>query len=330
MRSLEVSACLLLAGCGVADAAAPALPPSPWAVSAMGRVDAAEEARALVAERDAVIARVHVRPGQAVRMGDVLVELRCADAMAREAGAVAAARAAGAEAALVDAGPREEVRVELRARADEAVARAADARDLLARAEGLVGRGFVSTRRVSELRAEVAAREATVAAAGAALRAAEAGARPEERIAARARLAGAEAEAAAARAMAEKCVVKSPIDGTVTRLWKREGEFSGASAGTALLSVADLSRMMVRAEIADRDAAKVRLGQAATVWIDGDMRHWHGRVVELSAQMGRKTARSLDPSDRFDRDVREALVAFDGAAPPAVIGLRVNVGLARS
>jgi hypothetical protein len=85
--------------------------------------------------------------------------------------------------------------------------------------------------------------------------------------------------------------------------------------------------MIAKAEITDRDAWSVRQGMAADIWVDGSAQRWRGRVVALSGQMGRKTARSLDPSDRFDRDTREAWIAFDGPPPPAVVGLRVYVGL---
>jgi multidrug resistance efflux pump len=121
--------------------------------------------------------------------------------------------------------------------------------------------------------------------------------------------------------------IRAPIAGQVLKLLRREGEFSGSSTGTPLVVVGDLKRLIIRAEFADRDAARVAVGAATEIWIDGEARRWRGRIVEASALMGRKTARSLDPSDRFDRDVREVLVAFDGAAPAVPVGLRVNVGL---
>ena len=56
---------------------------------------------------------------------------------------------------------------------------------------------------------------------------------------------------------------------------------------------------------------------------------WRGRVTSLSSVMGRRSARSLDPTDRFDRDTRDAVISFDGPAPPALVGLRVMVGILR-
>jgi hypothetical protein len=45
--------------------------------------------------------------------------------------------------------------------------------------------------------------------------------------------------------------------------------------------------------------------------------------------MGRRSARSLDPTDRFDRDVREVFVDFDAGQSnlPTLVGLRVMVGV---
>jgi multidrug resistance efflux pump len=155
------------------------------------------------------------------------------------------------------------------------------------------------------------------------------GARRDERVAADAKAQGAAADAAALVAALDKCTLRAPAAGQVLKILRREGEYSGAAAGVPLVVVGDLSEMIVRTEVIDRDAAAVRIGQRAEIWIDGTPRRWPGRIIEASSLMGRRTARSLDPSDRFDRDVREILVAFDGPAPTPIVGLRVNVGLLR-
>ena len=148
-----------------------------------------------------------------------------------------------------------------------------------------------------------------------------------ERAAAAAQAAALRAGVLAAQDAVRRCTLRSPVDGTIVRLNRREGEFSGSSTGTVLMVVADLSRVVVRAEIPDEAAAAVRVGQRVVVWVDGNSARFPGRITELAGQMGRKSARSLDPSDRFDRDVREAIIGFDAGHPPAVIGLRVNVGV---
>jgi HlyD family secretion protein len=111
------------------------------------------------------------------------------------------------------------------------------------------------------------------------------------------------------------------------RIFRHKGEFSGASRGDPLIVVGNLQRVVVRAEFVERDAGLVRPGAAVDVWIDGDARRWRGRIISAAALMGRRTARSTDPAERFDSDVLEAVVGFDGGRPPALVGLRVNVGL---
>ena len=145
-------------------------------------------------------------------------------------------------------------------------------------------------------------------------------------------MAAADADAAAQSASAmtalqEQCTLRSPIDGQVLQILRREGEFSGASQGVPLIVVGDVSRLIVRAEINERDVAAARVGGTVDVWLDGSNQRWHGRITEIAGVMGRKSARSLDPTDRFDRDMREAFVTIDGPMPPALVGLRVMVGL---
>lgn len=298
-----------------------------YAITASGRIDAASAARFLVAERDGRIAATLVQAGDRVAAGDALLTLACDDTAAELAAARAAAAAAAATSRLVVAGPRTEDRARADAVAAASAARAGDAKDRLRRAEALRAAGFVSARQLSAFTADAAAQAAELAAATAAADALRHGARTDERRAAAATAAGSKANAAALAARLDKCTLRSPVAGQVLKLLRREGEFSGSSAGTPLVVVGDLSALIVRAEVADRDAAGVRLGAPAEIWVDGTPQRWRGRVIEVAALMGRKTARSLDPSDRFDRDVREVLVAFD--APPAAmpVGLRVNVGL---
>ncbi|OYU14013.1 MAG: hypothetical protein CFE37_13055, partial [Alphaproteobacteria bacterium PA4] len=152
-------------------------------------------------------------------------------------------------------------------------------------------------------------------------------ARPDEQRAAAATARQRQEAAAEAAAAAAKCTLRSPIAGTVLRIHRREGEFSGASQGAPLIVVGALDRIMVRAEFVERDALAVRIGAPVTVWIDGDARRWTGHIAVAGALMGRRTARSTDAAERFDGDILEATIRFAGAAPPPLVGLRVNVGI---
>ena len=323
-RALLLSGALALSACGTSQGQTAA--PSPYRATSVGRIDSADEARQLVAAADGVIARVLVRRGELVRAGQVLLTVDCAPRAGQAQAALAGAQQSSAAAALVQAGPRAEIIAAARAGVTEAEARQTNAQQALDRAAALVTRGFVSHRdleaRTAERDAARAARDQTVAQ----LAQLTNGARPLERVAAAASARAQRSAAQAAQAELNQCDLRSPIDGQVLQVLRREGEFSGASQGTPLLVVGDMRRRIVRAEVGERDLPGLTIGAPVQIWIDGSPRRWRGHISELAALMGRRSARSLDPTDRFDRDVREAIITLDEPGLPAVAGLRVTVG----
>ena len=321
-----ICAALSVAGCGVSQGQPVKPPGSPFRATATGRIDSLDEARQLVAAADGVIARVLVRRGEQVRAGQVLLIVACGPRGGQAQAALAGAQQGLAEAALVAAGPRREAISAARAGLAEASARQLNAQQSLDRAAALQTRGFVSQR---DLEARTAERDAARAAhdqAEAALAALANGSRPLERVAAAAGARAQHGAAQAALAALGECQLRSPIGGEVLQVLRREGEFSGASQGTPLLVVGDMASRIVRAEVGERDLPGLKLGAPVQVWFDGAPRHWRGHVSELAAVMGRRSARSLDPTDRFDRDVREAIITLDEPGLPALAGLRVTVG----
>lgn len=319
---------LLLAGCDRAQGTGVA-PASPWVATAVGRIDSADESRQLVAAVDGVVEKVFVTRGATVVRGQPLLRVMC-DPRATEIGTreADAARAVASADTIEDGARPEEIAI-ARAESDAARSVARNQQQRLDQAAALIGAGFVSRRELDARTNERDAARAALNAAEAKLDRLHNGARPSERAEKHAEAAVARGAVRTAMSMADQCILKSPIDGQVLQILRREGEFSGASAGTPLIVVGDVSRLIARAEVNERDAALVRPGQAAEIWVEGQRQHWAGRVIHLASVMGRRSARSLDPTDRFDRDVREALIAFDGAAPPALVGLRVTVGLKR-
>jgi HlyD family secretion protein len=326
MTMRPLSMLLLLAGCDSARGDI-APPPSPWVATAVGRIDSADESRQLVAAADGVIARLFVSRGETVVRGQPLLRVDCDPRAAEVATREADAARAAASAKTVDDGTRAEVIAAARADADAAQSVAHNQQQRLDQATALIDRGFISKREVEARTNDRDAAYSALLSARARLDGFRIGARVSERAEKHAETAAAFGAVRTARAVADQCTLKSPIDGQVLQILRREGEFSGASAGTSLIIVGDVSRLVARAEINERDAGTVRPGQAAEIWIEGQPKRWAGHVTHLAGVMGRRSARSLDPTDRFDRDVREAFVAFDGAAPPPLVGLRVTVGL---
>lgn len=315
-----------LTSCGPSHSTAP-LVQSPIIATAEGRVDSANEARHLVAAVDGVINQVFVTRGQQVARGDALLSVDCGNRQQDVTAHLAITDQAAAAARRVRQREKPSEIAAANAQVAAAQSLVLEQEQRLSIAADLKDRGFVSNR-------EFAARSNSRDAARAELAAAQANraqlndaSRRPEIAETRAAVDVAAAKVGVARALAGQCILNSPINGTVLQLLRKEGEFSGASQGVPLIIVADLSRLVVRAEINERDAIKVSAGQRAKVWVDGDQTRWPGRVTLISSIMGRRTARSLDPTDRFDRDTREVFIDFDGPQPPALVGLRVTVGL---
>ncbi|HIE03591.1 MAG TPA: efflux RND transporter periplasmic adaptor subunit [Candidatus Latescibacteria bacterium] len=87
----------------------------------------------------------------------------------------------------------------------------------------------------------------------------------------------------------ETIVIKAPISGVVTSLKVEEGEMitSGTRAymggGTTLMTIADLSKMVVKVDINEVDVTKVRLGQEVRIGFDAIRgKVYHGRVKKIA------------------------------------------------
>jgi HlyD family secretion protein len=329
MRAMfPLLSCVVLTACSSAQSNdVPPRKASPYFTTAVGRVDSEEEARQLVAATDGVIKALYVSRGQTVAAGQALLKVDCAPRIAETNARYAEANRANAAARIVYEGARGEEIVAGQANLAAAQSALLNQQQRLDQASKLIADGYISRRELDARTNERDAAKASVQAASAKLDQLRNGARQSERVEASAAANAALGQARTARALADQCVLESPIRGQVLQILRREGEFSGASQGTPLIVVGNLAQLTVRAEINERDAARVLPGQRADIWIEGQPKRWSGTVTHLASIMGRRSARSLDPTDRFDRDVREAFIAFDEETPPALVGLRVTVGI---
>src|SRR6185295_18546595 len=131
-------------------------------------------------------------------------------------------------------------------------------------------------------------------------------------------------ERAAAERVA-KCSVVSPIDGVVLRRYLDPGARVAAWSLRPIVTVADLSSYRVRIEVDERDVGLVRVGQRAEITADGFAGvTLFGVVSQVGSDMGRKHVRSVDPAEKADRDVLEAIVTLPSPGIRLVVGLRVT------
>jgi len=107
----------------------------------------------------------------------------------------------------------------------------------------------------------------------------------------------------------ENCTLRSPIDGVVLRIANRPGEFVAPGAGDHILALADTRQLIVRAEIEERDVGRVKVGARAAL-------RFIGEEYEMTGLVGRQTARSTDPANRFDQDTLEVMIRLETEDSP--------------
>lgn len=144
---------------------------------------------------------------------------------------------------------------------------------------------------------------------------------------ARAEVSLARAMIAEARAMLEKTVVRSPIDGIVLHRHLKTGEnvlSSPAGGNQTILTIADNSVLRVRVDVDEVDVGRLREGQDAWVRADayGD-RKFPGRVIRIGEILGRKNIRTDDPVEKVDTKILEALIELEPGSE-LKLGLRVD------
>lgn len=114
-----------------------------------------------------------------------------------------------------------------------------------------------------------------------------------------------------------KTVFLSPIDGTVTQLNVERGEIvmvgTMNNPGTVILTVADLGRMKVEADVDETDVSTVQLGQTATIKVDAlPDTTLTGRVSEIANSPKVSDLGSQEQQTNFEVDVMIE-------APPALL-----------
>lgn len=83
-------------------------------------------------------------------------------------------------------------------------------------------------------------------------------------------------------------IIESPIDGKVVQLNAREGEvvITGTmnNPGSVIAVIADLSEILVKAEVGETDVVGIRVGQPTTIRVDAvPDKEYKGRVVEIGS-----------------------------------------------
>ena len=139
---------------------------------------------------------------------------------------------------------------------------------------------------------------------------------------ARARRNSAVAAANRLEAVVAKTIITAPIDGTVVARLADAGE--RIADGDALLTIADLSRTRVEAEVDEFDASRLRLGAPVRITAEGYESGWKGTIEEIPDAVTSRRLKPQDPSKPIDTRVLLVKVSVDEPAP-LKLGQRVEV-----
>jgi RND family efflux transporter MFP subunit len=122
-----------------------------------------------------------------------------------------------------------------------------------------------------------------------------------------------------------KSKVLAPIAGSVTQRFADAGEM--VAAGTPLVTITDLSKLRIEAEVGEFDAGRVRLGAEVTIHAEGYEQRWRGKISEIPDRVVPRSLKPLNPSRPVDTRVLLAKIELSEPVP-LKLGQRVEVEIA--
>jgi multidrug resistance efflux pump len=298
---------------------------SPEVVTADGVIEGAQPEIAIAPEITGTIAAIPFRENQDVARGSVLVEL--VNDTQKQQLAVARGEVAVAKAQLerLINGERQEKRKALAAVESAKRAVYLNAKAIWDRSQKLTGPSVSAERRELDyfrmLKAQAELEEASSERA-----LAEAPARADEVAAAEGRVAVAEAQVRLAQAELAKTRLAAPTAGQILSVHAEPGEL--AMPNKPILLMADLSKRRVRAFIEELDAPRLKVGQPATVTLDGlPGVEFSGTVAVVMPRMGKRALHTGTPREYKDVFIREVLIDLPlngDLTPNARVKARIN------
>lgn len=235
-------------------------------ISASGTIETKEVT--VAAKVGGQVVRIFVDEGKDVQIGDTLLIIDKSDLEIQYDQAKANADASDAQYKLAVQGARQE---------DIAQAEATlqNAESDLNRNEQLFKEGSIAQKQLDDTRTRYILAKQTYDKA-------KKGSRPEEIDAARARLEQATAQVRAVKKKINDSYVTAPVAGIITQKSIEEGEMIMPNA--SLLRISRLNQVYLNIYISEEELARVKVGQEAKVYIDGEpQKPFSGKVTYISS-----------------------------------------------
>ncbi len=299
---------------------------TPYVAAAPAVVEPSNKLVELRSERRGRIEAIHKQAGDAIHVGEPLVQID--EATARAAVAEAEAELALAKARLSElvAWDRPEEQARAEARVEYAQARYDRAERELKRIRDLFEKKTALQVELDDAEEELRLAASELEQARQARTISQSGPTEAELNVAKAQVDSAQAALELARTELGLLTIKSPLDGHVVYRHLEPGEVVDPEVNVPILSIGNLDDVRLRAEVDEADIERVRVGQhvEATAEAFGE-RVLHGRVVHLEPMMGRKTIRTQRTTEQQDTKVREVLIELDTGELQLPIDLQMTV-----
>jgi HlyD family secretion protein len=257
-------------------------------VVAVGTIWPREKAD-VAAKVSAQIKRMALLKNQVVRAGEVIAVLESKDLQAQRAEALAALNEARANERSLVTGTIPKTNAEDQKALLDARAKVNNARKVLERRRTLFEKGGISQKDLEASQLDVTTAEDELRLEEQTVNLRARSLNPNDRALAAAKTTEAQQHLATLDAQLSYATIRAPITGIVTDQYQYEGEF--ASAGGKLVTIADISTVIVKAPFADTVAAQMKTGDPAMVVpTDTSAETMKGQITLLS--------RSSDPTNR--------------------------------
>ncbi|HMF57340.1 MAG TPA: efflux RND transporter periplasmic adaptor subunit [Pyrinomonadaceae bacterium] len=257
-------------------------------VSALGTIFPRDQAL-VSAKVSAHIKQMPLLKNRVVRAGDVIAVLESSDLQAQRNEAAAALAEARANQRSVTTGTIPQNNAQDQKALRDARAAVANARATYERRLVLYQRGGISKKELEQSQLDLTKAEDDLRLAEQTVTLRTESLNPNDRAQAAARVNQAEQHLGTLDAQLSYATVRAPITGVVIDQALYEGSF--VSSGSTLVTIADISQVIVKAPIADNIAAQLKIGDAATVLpTDAPGEQMTGQVTLIS--------RAVDPANR--------------------------------
>lgn len=257
-------------------------------VSALGTIFPRDQAL-VSAKISATIKQMAILKNRVVHVGDVIAVLESRDLQAQRNEAVAALNEARASARAVETGTIPQSNAQDQKALRDARAALTAARATYERRQALYQRGGISKKELEASQLELTKAENDLRFAEETLALRTRALNPNDRAQAQAKVNQAAQHLNALDAQLSYAIVRAPITGVVIDQALYEGSF--VASGATIVTIADISQVIVKAPFSDAVAAGLKTGDPATIFpTDTPGEQMTGQVTLIS--------RSVDPTSR--------------------------------